>query len=99
MVVALNVLHHTNNVREALIQLIRVLRPGGLLGLSDTNLNFILIARRFSKTGHQLLNRQLLQTMLKEQGCEVMTMDGDEHYYLWARKPHPVNAVSDTTTY
>jgi len=76
-VLAIHVLHHIGDLNSAIGQLLRVLRPGGLIGISDKSSAF-----------NARPNRQMIEGLLKEEGCDVLKVSGDMNYYVWARKPY-----------
>lgn len=77
IVVAFNVIHHVDSLQTAYLELLRVLRPGGLLGVSDQLLTASAKARLAE-----------LETLLKNERCEVTATRGRNQYTLWARKPY-----------
>lgn len=82
IVIALNVFPHIQpfRLRKAVQESLRVLRPGGLFGVSDR----VLVRPRYSAT------RQVLEDILNEEECDVLLASGGHHYDVWARKPYPV---------
>jgi SAM-dependent methyltransferase len=91
-VLAINVLHYAFDLRVAIRQFIRVLHPGGLLGIGDFNPKYQhgILKKFFAASS--LPRRELLEEMLVEEGCEILVSAGQLHYYIWARKPYPIGA-------
>lgn len=78
IVVAINALRHVDDVPQAVRQFLRVLRPGGLLGITN-------------EPGHtDVFSMEQLTQLIREENCEVAYSEGDTHYILWARKQYPV---------
>lgn len=78
IVVVINVLRHVEDIPQVLRQFLRVLRPGGLIG----------VASEGGITGSS--SRTQLERLLHEANCEVTYAEGNARYILWGRKPHPV---------
>lgn len=77
IVVAINVLRFLPDKNSAVAQWLRVLRPGGLLGISDW------------ESGGLLAEAEKLLT---SEGCRVLYRRAGWHYSLWAQKSYPVEA-------
>lgn|GEM_PF-2246663 len=94
VVLAIHVLHYAYDLRGGIRQFIRVVRPGGLLGLSDVNPKYQRgpFSNLFSASS--MPTRKLLEEMLIEEGCEILSSHGELHYYIWARKPYPITPGS-----
>lgn len=94
IVLAIHVLHYAYDLRGAIRQFIRVVRPGGLLGMSDINPKYQrgLLKQLFSASS--MPTRKLLEEMLVEEGCEMLVSHGEVHYFIWARKPYPITPGS-----
>ncbi|MEX0649632.1 MAG: class I SAM-dependent methyltransferase [Candidatus Andersenbacteria bacterium] len=67
-------------VRKALQQLIRVTRPGGLIGISDHLLFF------WARHSH----REVIEEVLAHENCEILVADGYGRFDIWARKAYPI---------
>lgn len=80
IVIAVHVLRHVADLPRAVQQLLRVLRPGGLLGVSDisSSLNPILPE---------------LRQLLSAEGCTISHSRGRHRFILWAQKKYPVTTV------
>ncbi|PIT98023.1 MAG: hypothetical protein COT71_02940 [Candidatus Andersenbacteria bacterium CG10_big_fil_rev_8_21_14_0_10_54_11] len=88
--VALHMLHHLDDVPLALQQMLRVLRPGGLIGLTDDNPDFMRGPVRWLFPAASAVSRADIAHILAAEGCEVLAEQGDVHYFLWARKKYAV---------
>lgn len=88
IVVAINALHYVEDIPEAVRQFLRVVRPGGLIGISDGNHKYWSgpLRRLFSTSTS--FSRSSLEEVLRKEGCEVLQGYGAVHYYVWARKPY-----------
>lgn len=86
IVIVINVLQHVDDLQEAVRQLLRVLRPGGLIGVGHTG------GRLFSSSS---LSRGKIKKVLESEGCEVVSVKGDAQYYIWVRKPYPLKVAED----
>ncbi len=80
-VLAINILNFLSveQVPLAIAQLLRVLRPGGLLGIARCGL-----------VVPQVIKKEMLEQVLGEEKCDIVTSKGGATYYLWARKSYPV---------
>ena len=83
LVIAINVFAHLKpySMRKAVEEALRVLRPGGLLGVSDH-----VLFRPSSKE-----HRDGLYRILEEEGCDILKPPIATMYDVWARKPYPVS--------
>lgn len=90
IIIAVNALHHFDDVRGSLQQLLRVLRPGGLLGVADDNPRSGTGLGRWPMTYANKIDRVVLEQLLSQETCEILVAQGESHYTLWARKPYPV---------
>lgn len=90
IVVAIHTLHHIDDLTQAVRQLIRVLRPGGLIGFTDDNPAYMRGPVKWIFPASSTPSRQAMEDILRDEGCEILTTQGELHYYLWARKPFPV---------
>ena len=73
IVVALNVFRHFEDIAPLCEQMLRVIRPGGLLGVSD----------------HDPRSRKVLEEFLQKEESTILWAQGNRFYELWARKPYP----------
>lgn len=87
IVIAMNVFPHIQqfSLRKAVQESLRVLRPGGLLGVSD----------RILIRPHSAATRRTLEEILAAEDCEVLYADGGRHYDVWARKAYPVEPPAE----
>lgn len=67
-------------MKKAIQELIRVTRPGGLIGISDQLI--------FSFSRHS--RRVVVEEILTQEDCEVVIADGGGRYDIWARKSYPI---------
>ncbi len=77
VVVAINVLRFLPDKTRAVAQWLRVLRPGGLLGISDREAGGLLAQ---------------VEKLLLSEGCKVLYRRAGWYYSLWAQKAYPVEA-------
>jgi SAM-dependent methyltransferase len=70
-----------HGVRTAVQAILRVLRPGGLLGISD-HVILWLVGRP---------QPALVEEALQAEQCDIVYTRGDDRYDLWARKPYPLD--------
>jgi SAM-dependent methyltransferase len=87
MVIAINVFPHIQrfSLRKAILESLRVLRPGGLVGVSD----HILVRPHLAAT------RATVEEILEAEDCKVLHATGGHHYDLWARKAYPVEPPAE----
>lgn len=90
IVLAINVMHYAQDLPVAIRQFIRVLRPGGLIGMSDINPKYQKGPLKLFFSSSSLPTRKKLETILADEGCEILVSRGELHYYIWARKPYPI---------
>lgn len=87
IVIAVRMLQYVPNVTIAVQQLLRVVRPGGLVGISDV-----------PGKGESGIGRAFLEGVLQQEGCEVIVSQGNSSFVLWARKQYPVAPPSPAAT-
>lgn len=90
MVLAIHTLHYVEDVPEAIRQLLRVTRPGGLIGLAGENMFYRRGIRGWLMKSASVPTKESLEKTLRLEECEVITSDGEVHYFIWARKPYPI---------
>lgn len=88
MVVAFHVLHHIADVPRAVQQCVRVLRPGGWLGIADENQRYVVGPLRRLWPADSRIDKEDVQQLIARE-ANVMTSAGDVHYYIWAQKSYP----------
>jgi len=91
IVVGAHVMHHLTRPDEAIRQVLRVLRPGGLLGLTNENQYYVIGPLKLLWRPTTLISRPDLETIIKREGGEIIVSEGDAHFIIWARKPYPVD--------
>ena len=82
IVIGINVFPHIQafSLRKAIQEALRVLRPGGLLGISDKSL---------IRPGSGTTRDEILK-LLSQEDCDVLSTSGNTRYELWARKAYPI---------
>lgn len=90
--IALYVMHHLDDVPKAIQQMLRVLKPGGLLGLADENIHHRFSLNPAADSAH--LRRSRIEKILREENCEILLAQGELPYAIWARKAYPVTATT-----
>jgi len=93
IVLAIHVLHYAYDLRGAIRQFIRVLRPGGLLGLGDMNPKYQQGPMKKLFVASSMPTREIMEELLQAEGCEILAKHGELHYYIWARKPYPITPI------
>lgn len=85
IVIAINVLHILpgSQVLQALRQMLRVLRPGGLLGVCTCG-----------RALAGVTSRQDIIRILCEEECAILSDKGATNYRVWAQKPYPVDKAT-----
>ncbi len=86
--IAVDAMHHVDDLSGALQQLLRVLRFGGLLGIADEDQRFVIGPLRWLWPAATIINRDRLVQALKKEGAEIIISEGDVHFSIWARKPY-----------
>ncbi len=92
IVIAINLLRYLYDMEGAIRQLIRVVRPGGLIGMGSEKL-----ARNGDLLGRMFFSRSYfephdVEKVLHDEGCEIIKKKSKSYYYLWAQKPHPIKS-------
>ena len=84
MVIAINTLSTLPPyaMKKTIQELLRVTRPGGLIGISE---NITLIRSGASRS------RVLVEQILQEESCEIASMRGSRRYNMWIRKSYPID--------
>lgn len=88
VVVSIGALSYVDDVPQAIRQFLRVVRPGGLIGLSDENQAFVFGPVRWFFSPSSAFSRRSLEEIVRREGCELLVSQGFFRYYLWARKPY-----------
>ncbi len=80
-VIAINIFNFLSaeEISTALLQCLRVVRPGGLIGISKAGL--LLPAGT---------SRQTIIDTLEKEKCVMMVSEGNNDHILWFRSPYPV---------
>lgn len=68
-------------LKKAIQELLRVTRPGGLIGISE---NITIIRSGASRS------RVLLEQVLQDEQCDIVTMKGNRRYNMWVRNRYPI---------
>lgn len=89
IVIAFHMMHHVVDVEQAIQQLVRVLRPGGLLGIADEDQRYVVGPMRWLWRPSHRLDRATMEQYVRHE-LEMVVAQGDVHYQLWARKAYPV---------
>lgn len=88
MVVAWHVMHHVEDVAKAIAQFVRVLRPGGLLGLAEQDQHLIAGPLRWLlKPSNRYGRLELEQLVARE--ATIRVSEGGAYFYIWAQKEYP----------
>lgn len=91
IVIVINVFQYVDDLQGAIRQLLRVLRPGGLIGVGYTGK-----ARGWRRLFLSSdLSRLAIKKILQDEGCEVVSSKGEAQYYIWARKPYPIDVPEE----
>ncbi|MGH9857455.1 MAG: class I SAM-dependent methyltransferase, partial [Acidobacteriota bacterium] len=82
IVIAINVMMHMRpyGIRKALPQMLRVVRAGGFIGVSDN----LLVPWPRSQS------HAVLRDALAEEACEVVYERGRRRFDMWIRKTYPI---------
>jgi len=89
MVIAAHAIHHIDDLARAVQQFLRVLRPGGLIGIVDEDQNFVVGPMKWLWRSESKVHRAELEELLRVEGAEIEVATGDVHFIVWARKPYP----------
>ena len=82
VVIAVHVMHHLADAESAIQQFLRILRPGGMIGIADEE-------RRHH-------TRRDIERALATEEAEIKVSEGNGHFMVWATKPyqHDTTAAS-----
>lgn len=89
MVIAVYVLHHVDDITRGIHQLLRCLRPGGLLGILDADQQYSEGLASWLWRSHAI-SRADIERILREENCDIVVQQGSKRYMLWARKAYPI---------
>lgn len=88
MVIAFYVMHHIDDVAQALQQFMRVLRPGGLLGIADENQRYVVGPLKHLWPANNRLPKEEIMNMVAAEAT-IVSSAGDVHFHVWAQKAYP----------
>lgn len=88
IVLSVHAMHHFPNVPVVIQELLRVVRPGGLIGIADENQRYVVGPMRWLWRRSNMLDRIAIQQLVAAE-AEIVVAHGDSHYYIWARKAYP----------
>ena len=94
IVLAVHVIHHLEDVTRGLQQLLRVLRPGGLLGILDADQQYSEGIARWLWRSRTAINRSVLEGILRAEDCQLRVSVGNHRYTLWAQKAYPISSAA-----
>lgn len=92
IVIAVYVLHHVDDVKRGIAQLLRCLRPGGLMGILDAEAQYSGAASWLWRSN--AINRQEIEQILRDESCEILVQQGEARYMIWARKAYPITPLT-----
>jgi SAM-dependent methyltransferase len=81
IVLAINVMHHLPDPTPVCREVLRVARPGGLIGISD----------HYHLWRSSAPQRAELEQLLQAEQCEILFARGERQYDLWVRKAYPLH--------
>jgi len=87
IVIVVHAMHHVENVQRVIQELIRVVRPGGMVGIADEDQRYVVGPLKWLWKPATPLNRARIRDLISAE-AEVLVDEGAGHYYLWARKPY-----------
>ncbi len=90
VVLAVYVMHHLDDATLGLQQLLRVLRPGGLLGILDGHQKYSEGLASWLPRRSQAINRTMLEEILRAEDCQLRVGEGERRYMIWAQKAYPI---------
>lgn len=88
IVIAVHTMHHVRDAAVVIQQMLRVLRPGGLLGIADEDQRSVVGSLQWLWRKENQHNREHIAALLAAE-VKVLVNQGAKHYCLWARKPYP----------
>lgn len=90
IVLAVHVMHHLDDITKGLQQLLRVTRPGGLVGILDGDRKYSEAFVRWFWPAGTIIGRGQLEQILRADECQVRIATGERRYVIWAQKPYPI---------
>ena len=88
IVIIVHAMHHVVNVPAVIQELLRVVRPGGMIGIADEDQRYVVGPLKWLWRPANPLNREHIEKLVAAE-ADILVAEGDHHYYLWARKPYP----------
>lgn len=88
MVIAVHMLHHVDDLTVAIREFLRVLRPGGLIGIADENQHYVVGPLRWIWSARNRTSPTEIKHLLESEGVTVMRLEGDAHFMLWAQESY-----------
>ena len=79
VVIAVHVMHHLDDAPSAIQQFLRILRPGGMIGIADEE--------------HRHQRRTDVERVLAAEEADIKVSEGNGHFMVWATKPYPQDAT------
>jgi len=87
IVILVHTMHHVENVATVMQELLRVVRPGGMIGIADEDQRYVRGPLKWLWKPANQLDRDHIRDLLAAE-AEIVAEAGQRHYYLWARKPY-----------
>lgn len=87
---AIHTLHHVADLDRAIQELLRVLRPGGLLGIADMDQRYMVGPLATLFPAARPLTRLDVEAALTRAGAEEEASDGTIYFWVWGTKPYQI---------
>lgn len=90
IVIVVHALRYLPDVSEAMRQMLRVTRPGGLIGIADSDQRYVAGPMKWIWRKPRRLTRLMVEQIAVNEGAEVVQATGGESYIVWIRNPYPL---------
>lgn len=90
IVIAAHVLHYVDDVPRAIREMLRVVRPGGLIGVTGDNQKYVVGPLKRLWRAASRVDRPVLEKVFSDEGGKVVVSKGHIHFLMWVEKPYPI---------
>jgi ubiquinone/menaquinone biosynthesis C-methylase UbiE len=88
IVITVHAMHHVENVATVVQELLRVVRPGGMIGIADEDQRYVIGPLKWLWRPATALSKAKIRELVAAES-DILVEEGGRHYFMWARKPYP----------